>query len=173
MIYTIASFHDLGKHENHKIHELIAGQKFINDNYMKSFFNDEQRTIIKEAIEDHRSSKEDNPRSIYGKLISSADRNTNIDIVFIRSFFVAKERMPEEKIEDYLNYTIERLSKKYSESQPENMFYEDKIYNLFLKEMRNLLKNETEFKIQYCLINNIKNRNGFVKDETGKIDYYL
>ena len=171
MIFAIAAYHDLGKHENHKIHELIAGQRFIDDEHMKKFFTDEQRKIIKEAIEDHRSSKEDEPRSVYGKLISSADRNTSIDIVFIRSFFVAKERMPEENIENYLDYTIDRLSKKYSEDNPENMFFEDKTYSVFLGEMRALLKKEAEFKQRYCEVNHITSRDHCVYEEDGELAY--
>ena len=109
IMYAIASCHDWGKYENHETHHLIAARNFMNDEGMKRFFTDEERQIIKEAIEDHRSSKEDEPRSVYGKLISSADRNTRIEIVFIRSFFVAHERMPEKNIEEYLDYTINRL----------------------------------------------------------------
>lgn len=171
MIYAIAAYHDLGKHENHEIHEMIAGERFFNDKKMKDFFTDEERLIIRQAIEDHRSSKEDEPRSVYGKLISSADRNTRIEIVFIRSFFVAKERMPEENIEDYLDYTIKRLSKKYSEENPENMFFEDEVYKIFLNDMRNLLKNEDEFKRRYCEVNHIKSRSNKVGDEQGEIAY--
>ena len=107
---------------------------------MKKFFTDEQRQIIKEAIEDHRSSLKEIPRSIYGKLISSADRNTRIEIVFIRSFFVGKWRTPNDTIEDFLEFTYKRLSKRYGEENPENMFLEDEIYRIFLKDMRNLLK---------------------------------
>lgn len=173
MIYAIASCHDLGKYENHEIHEKIAASRFISDEKMKQFFNDEQRKVIKEAIEDHRSSKEDEPRSTYGKLISSADRNTQIDIVFIRSFFVAKERMPETNIEEYLDYTIKRLSKKYSEENPENMFFEDETYKMFLKDMRDLLKNEIEFKARYCEVNHIKSRDNKVSDEQGEILYKI
>ena len=73
MMYAIASCHDWGKYEDHATHHLIAARNFMNDEGMKNFFNDEERQIIKEAIEDHRSSKEDEPRSVYGKLISSAD----------------------------------------------------------------------------------------------------
>ena len=138
MMYAIASCHDWGKYEDHETHNLIAACHFRDDNGFKKFFNDEERQVIKEAIEDHRSSKEDEPRSVYGKLISSADRNTRIEIVFIRSFFVAHERMPECNIEEYLDYTIERLSKKYSEENPENMFFEDKTYSVFIKDMRAL-----------------------------------
>lgn len=171
MIYAIAACHDLGKHENHAIHEKIAANRFFNDNNMKKFFNDEERLVIKEAIEDHRSSKEDTPRSVYGKLISSADRNTRIDIVFIRSFFVAKERMPETNIEEYLDYTIKRLSKKYSEQNPENMFFEDETYKIFLADMRELLKKEEEFKNRYCEVNHISSRKNRVADEQGEIRY--
>ena len=131
---------------------------------MEKFFSLNERLIIKEAIEDHRSSFNEIPRSIYGKLISSADRNTSIEMVFIRSFFVAKVRMPEYKIEDYLEYTYNRLSKRYSEENPENMFFEDNIYNVFLNDMRNLLKDKRLFKDLYCKINKIGNRELLVGD---------
>lgn len=171
MLYAIAAYHDLGKYEDHTIHEKIAARRFMADENMKKFFGDEERQIIKEAIEDHRSAKEDNPRSVYGKLISSADRNTTIDIVFIRSFFVAKERMPEMNIEEYLDYTIKRLSKKYDEENPENMFFEDDTYQTFISDMRRLLKNEEEFKKRYCEVNHITSRDHIVDQEEGEVSY--
>ena len=171
MMYAIASCHDWGKYIDHERHHLIAAENFMNDLGMKKFFTDEERKIIKEAIEDHRSSKEDEPRSVYGKLISSADRNTRIEIVFIRSFFVAHERTPEMNIEEYLDYTIKRLSKKYDETNPENMFFEDETYKVFIEDMRNLLKNEDEFKKRYCEVNHISSRENEVQDEPGDITY--
>ena len=171
MMYAIASCHDWGKYEDHETHNLIAARNFMNDEGMKKFFNDEERKIIKEAIEDHRSSKEDEPRSVYGKLISSADRNTRIEIVFIRSFFVAHERMPEANIEEYLDYTIQRLSKKYDEENPENMFFEDETYKVFIQDMRALLKREEDFKNRYCEVNHIVSRANRVKEEQGEIAY--
>ena len=171
MMYVIAACHDWGKYEGNEVHHINAARKFMNDLGMKKFFIDEERQMIKEAIEDHRSSKEDEPRSIYGKLISSADRNTTIEIVFIRSFFVAHERMPEMSVEEYLDYTIKRLSKKYDEENPENMFFEDETYRVFIQEMRELLKHEEEFKDRYCQVNNITSRKNKVKDEKGKIEY--
>lgn len=171
MMFVIAACHDWGKYEDHTAHHLIAARNFMNDEGMKSFFNDEERKIIKEAIEDHRSSKEDEPRSVYGKLISSADRNTRIEIVFIRSFFVAHERMPETIIEEYLDYTIKRLSKKYDEENPENMFFEDEAYKIFIQNMRDLLSKEAEFKDRYCAVNHISSRDNRVQDEQGEVAY--
>lgn len=95
MIFAMAACHDNGKYIDHKTHEKIAAEKFFADQNFSRFFDDNQRRVIKEAIEDHRSSFEDTPRTDYGKLISSADRNSTIDIVFIRSFFVGQTRTPD------------------------------------------------------------------------------
>ena len=171
MIFAIAACHDLGKYIDHETHEKIAAQTFYEDENMKQLFSEEERTIIKDAIEDHRSSKEDTPRTIYGQLISSADRNTRIEIVFIRSFFVAHERMPETIIEEYLDYTYKRLSKRYGEENPENMFLEDETYRIFLADMRKLLQNEEEFKNKYCEVNHITSRENKVMDEQGEVEY--
>ena len=79
--------------------------------------------------------------------------------------------MPEANIEEYLDYTIKRLSKKYDEKNPENMFFEDKTYQVFIQDMRNLLKNEEEFKNRYCEVNHITSRSNRVCDEQGEITY--
>ena len=171
MLFVIASYHDVGKYIDHKKHHLIAAEKFMEDEQIKQFFTDNQRIIIKEAIEDHRFSKEDDPRSVYGKLISSADRNTTIEIVFIRSFFVAKDRMPDMNINEYLDYTVNRLINKYSEENPENMFFEDDIYKVFLKDMRDLLTRPDDFKNLYCDVNHITDRDKNVDFYSGVVNY--
>ncbi len=167
IVFAIAACHDNGKYVDHKTHEKIAAERFIADENFKRFFSDDERLIVKEAIEDHRSSFEEEPRSNYGKLVSSADRNSTIDIVFIRSFFVGKERTPDMTIEEFLDFTINRLRKRYSEEDSENMFYEDEIYAKFLVDMRRLLKDDKAFKDRYCRVNNIQNRNNKVRDEAG------
>lgn len=172
MIYTIAACHDWGKNEDSDNHHLIAAKHFYETEEFKKYFTEEERIIIKEAIEDHRSSKEEAARTEYGNLISSADRNTSIDIVFIRSFHVAHERTPEMNIEEYLDFTINRLRKRYSLENPENMYYEDEIYQNFLKDMRELLTKDEEFKNIYCEINNITNRKVLVKDTPANTTYF-
>ncbi len=168
MIFAIAACHDNGKYIDHETHEKIAAKRFIEDENFSRWFSEKERKTIKEAIEDHRSSFEDTPRSDYGKLISSADRNSTIDIVFVRSFFVGQARTPEMQVEEFLEFTINRLRKRYSVEKSENMFFEDEIYAKFLSDMRELLGKDKAFKDRYCKVNNIKNRNGRLIDEKGK-----
>lgn len=174
MIFTIAACHDWGKYEEPETgekHAIIAGRRFIKDQIMQELFSDEERKTIKEAIEDHSSSLAEEPRSMYGKLVSSADRNTRIEIVFIRSFFVGKARTPDMTIEEFLDFTFKRLSKRYGDENPENMFLEDDTYKIFLKDMRNLLQDEVAFKNKYCEVNHIKSRTNKVSDEQGETNY--
>lgn len=167
MIYATAAYHDIGKHIDSDRHEIISAELFRKDINMRKYFSPEQINIIAEAIEDHRSSKSDTPRSDYGKLISSADRNTRVEIVFMRSFFVGKDRQPDSSVEDFLDYTFRRLSKRYSVDDPENMFYADSEYQNFLIEMRELLQNETAFKNKYCAVNQISSRAHKLSEEPG------
>ena len=174
MIYAIAASHDLGKYEEHETsekHAKIAGRRFIQNQEFSKFFTDSQRQTIKEAIEDHSSSLEDMPRSDYGKLVSSADRNTSIEMVFIRSFFVGKRKNPEQNMEEYLEFTLNRLRKRYSTEDPENMFFADDTYKIFLEDMRELLKDGEKFKKSYCEINHVSSREHSLKEEPGEISY--
>lgn len=174
IIYVVAGCHDWGKYqepETGEKHAVIAGRKFFADKQIATFFTEPERRTIKEAIEDHSSSLKDTPRSDYGKLVSSADRNTRIEMVFIRSFFVGKSRTPDMTVEEFLDFTFKRLSKRYGEENPENMFLEDDTYKVFLSDMRALLQNEEEFKARYCETNHIKSRNNKVRDELGETSY--
>ena len=158
MIFTIASCHDNGKYIDHKTHEKIAATRFYENEGFKEFFSDKQRNIIKEAIEDHRSSFADVPRSDYGKLISSADRNSSINLVLIRSFFVHQDKTPDFTMKEFLDFTLNRLRKKYSEEHSENMFYIDDVYSKLLIDMRALLKDEKAFEEKYCGIINVTDK---------------
>lgn len=167
LIYAIVAYHDLGKHIDSDRHEFVSARLFLEDDEVSKFFSNEERRTIAEAIEDHRHSKSDAPRSVYGKLISSADRNTRVEMVFIRSFFVGKDRQPETTVADFLDETFRRLKKRYSENDPEKMFYADDEYRDFLVEIRQLLGDEVAFKEKYCEVNQISSREHTLAEEPG------
>ena len=58
----------------------------IKDKNLKKFFSEEEIMIMSEAIYDHRASLEYEPRSIYGKIVSSADRNCDVNTSLIRTY---------------------------------------------------------------------------------------
>ena len=174
LVYLAAACHDFGKYEELKTgekHARIAARRFMEQTYLVNLIGTQKAQIVRDAIEDHSSSLEDMPRSDYGKLVSSADRNASIEMVFIRSFFVGKRKNPKQRIDDYLEFTFQRLRKRYSEESPENMFFADKTYEDFLREMRELLKDEKQFKDLYCKINHITSYNHILDEEPGETSY--
>lgn len=53
-------------------------------------------------------------------------------------------------MEEFLDFTLNWLRKWYSEEDSDNISFEYKIYASFLRDMRNLLKDEKAFKDKYC-----------------------
>ncbi len=145
MLYTIAAYHDIGHYIDSKNHERISAQIMYEDKNLRNFFDEQQLKIMKEAIEDHRASLDREPRSIYGKLISSADRNIDVDESLRRIYFYSSEHFSElseeETIEECYNHTL----KKFGNDGYANFFLEDKNYEDYLKELRGLLNNKNEF----------------------------
>lgn len=116
MVYTIAAYHDLGHHIDRKTHEIISAQMFIEDNKIKKWFTEEQINTIKEAIEDHRASSNHEPRSIYGKIVSTADRTIiDIDETIKRSYSYGKRNYVGLSEEEQIERVYQHLNEKYGE----------------------------------------------------------
>lgn len=67
MVYTIAAYHDLGLCEGREFHHLISGKILAADEKLRKWFSEAQLQTMKEAVEDHRASNKQAPRSMYGK----------------------------------------------------------------------------------------------------------
>lgn len=115
MVYTIATFHDIAHHIDKDNHEKISARLFYENEKMKDFFDGQQRTIIKEAIEDHRASLEYEPRSDYGKIISSADRNVNIISSLRRTHAYTTKHYPELDLSNIITRAYKHISQKFGD----------------------------------------------------------
>ena len=160
MVYTIASYHDIGHYIDAKNHEKVSADMFLKDEAMKKFFTDKERQIIAEAIYDHRASLETEPRSIYGKIISSADRNTSIDDILQRAYAYRIEHDPDTPIDEIIEESRQHVINKFGKKgyATEKMYFEDSDYNKFLDEISKLIDNKDEFIKRYCKVNKIKTR---------------
>lgn len=55
----------MGLSVNREEHEKESGKILASEVKLKKFFNDEQITIMKEAVEDYRGSRKTRPRNFY------------------------------------------------------------------------------------------------------------
>lgn len=156
IVYAVAAFHDIAHHIDKKNHEKLSAEIFYKDEKMKAFFSDAQRNIIKEAIEDHRASLDGEPRSDYGKIISSADRSTDAEEFLRRTHAYTLKYFPgiseEEIIERGYSHTLEKYgSKGYAKH-----YVKDEEYENFRKYINSILKDKETFSEKYKEINTEK-----------------
>lgn len=147
MIYVIASIHDIGYKINADNHELVSANMFLEDKFFKSYFNKEQIKIIYEAIIDHRASLEYDARSIYGKIVSSADRETSVDNVLKKSYLYQKDKHKHEFLKpiEIIEFSYQKLSSKYGKEGYAKMYFKDQKYLDFINNMNKLLENKELF----------------------------
>lgn len=163
MVYTIAAYHDIGHHIDPKKHEIISGEIMSKDENLKKFFSVEELKIIKEAIEDHRASSNHEPRSIYGKIVSTADRNNTVEACLRRSYSYNKKLHPEYNDEQIFEDCHFHLNDKFGENGYAKFFFKDEEYENFLKDIRELLSDKNKFiETQKNYINNLKAK-GIIK----------
>lgn len=146
IVYTVAAYHDLGHFIDRKRHEIISAEMFMKDENIKRWFADEQRMVIKEAIEDHRASCNHVPRTIYGKIVSTADRTiTDIDNTIKRSYTYGKKNYIGLSEEEQFERVYEHLVEKYGENGYANVYLEDKEFDEAVSKLRQALENREEF----------------------------
>ena len=145
IVYVIAAYHDLGHHIDPKKHEVISAQMMYEDENLKKFFNSDELLIIKEAIEDHRASAKTEPRSIYGRIVSSADRNNTVEDCLKRTYFYGKRLNPEATDDELFLRAYDALVNKFGENGYAKFYFKDKEYEDFLTKIRELLNNKEKY----------------------------
>lgn len=152
IVYTVAVFHDIGYKENPEEHHIVSANMFLDNNIIKKFFSEEEINIIYEAIIDHRASLDYDARSIYGKIVSSADREIDVDRLLTRSLLFAfdKYKGKDKDVNEIIEDSYNKISKKYGSGGYAKIFYEDKKYREFINKVRFLTDNKEKF-IEYEL----------------------
>ncbi len=145
ILYVAIAYHDIRKNNEEKNHEKISAEIMYNDENLKQFLTEEERTIIKEAIEDQRANKQEEPRNIYGKILSSASRNTKIEQTFKRSYLYGKKKNPNLTEDEIFENAYEALKNKFGHDGYAKFYFKDTEYEQFLKDIRKLLEDKDNF----------------------------
>ena len=122
---------------------------------MKAFFSKEERVLIKEAIEDHRASSENPPRSIYGKIISSADRSTDIDEFLRRTHQYTLKHFPNCTVTEMIDRAYTHTKDKYGKKGYAKHYVNDPEYDEFRENINELLRDKEMFEKKHKEITGI------------------
>ncbi len=151
MVYVIASYHDIGVCEGREFHHIVSGRMLEEDSMLREWFTPEQIRIMKEAVEDHRSSNKSWPRSIYGRIVSEADKVIDFDTVFSRAILYAIANYPDYTDEEIFQKSYGHLQNKYGDGGYLRLQFSDSPNALRLQDLREKLRNPELMRREFSL----------------------
>ena len=173
MVYVIAAYHDIGHYLDRKNHEKVSAEMLLKDRNLRNYFSEEQIKIMADAVYDHRASLEYEPRSIYGKIVSSADRNANIDDILRRTYSYNLKHTPNISLDDMIEESRNHVLNKFGKNgyAKEKMYFKDLEYEKYLIECDKLASNPEQFRKKYIQVNELEELEANIvrKIEKGKI----
>lgn len=152
LIYIAAAYHDIAHYIDKDRHEELSAEMFYNDKFMCDFLSNDERIIVKEAIEDHRSSSSSIPRSIYGKILYTADKSLDVITFIKRTHGYSLKHFSDYSFEDKIRRAFNHMREKYCEGGTNKVYIYDEDYEKVVEEMTKLSQNYDEFKKLYLKV---------------------
>ncbi len=136
MVYVIAAYHDVGLGQGREKHEKASAEYLLADDALRRWFSAGQLLLMAEAVEDHRASIEYEPRSIYGKIVSEADREIAYLSILTRTIQYSLKHFPGYSFEQHLERTFEHIRTKYGEGGYAKLWLNTETNRRNLSELR-------------------------------------
>lgn len=115
MVYAVAAYHDTGLQFGRENHGVTSGQYLLADQELRRWFTPGQLETMRDAVEDHRASSGREPRSVYGRIISEADRELSPERIAERCIQYGLAHCPGLTGEEQIQRAVEHMKKKYGE----------------------------------------------------------
>lgn len=115
IIYVVAAYHDVGISINRNGHAKHSKSIVLNDKKLGNWFSNEELLLIAEACEDHSTSSNNTPRSIYGKIVSDADKDTDIIIGLKRGWDFSKKYYPNLSFDERIDEVHAEIVKRFGD----------------------------------------------------------
>ena len=141
MVYTIAAFHDTGLAEGREQHHTASARIIREDKRLKELFTDKEIEIMADAVEDHRASNSNPPRTIYGKIVAEADRIINSDTIMTRTIQYGLSHYPELSKEGHIERAVAHIKEKYGEGGYLKLWIPESENAARLQDFRALISN--------------------------------
>lgn len=111
--YVVGAFHDIGISIEREGHAKHSGEIVRNDKKLKEVYSESEIEMIAQAVEDHSSHLEYEPRSIYGKIVADADRNNTKYLVFSRPIKFGIKHETQNDRQTHIDRAYEFVNKKF------------------------------------------------------------
>ena len=146
MAYVIAAYHDLGLRVDREKHHIHSGEILMADKTLRQWFTEEQLLTMRDAIEDHRASGKNPPRTIYGAIVAEADRQIDPQTVVQRTMAYSAKLLPNAPFNELYQRSKEHLLEKYAEGGYLHLWLNSERNVQGLASLRNIIRDEMQLR---------------------------
>ncbi|MBQ6764524.1 MAG: HD domain-containing protein [Paludibacteraceae bacterium] len=146
MAYVIAAYHDLGLRFDRETHHIRSGEILMADTNLRRWFTEDQLLTMRDAVEDHRASSKNPPRTIYGAIVAEADRQIIPETVIARTMAYSAKLYPDGGFETLYARSRKHLMEKYAEGGYMRLWLNSERNTKSLKELRALISDEAKLR---------------------------
>lgn len=146
MAYVIAAYHDLGLKFDREKHHIHSGEIMMEDANLRKWFTEEQLLTMRDAVEDHRASGKNPPRTIYGAIVAEADRQIDPLTVVHRTMAYSLKLLPDADFDMLYQRSLDHLHEKYAEGGYLKLWLNSERNVQGLAQLRALIHNEPELR---------------------------
>ena len=147
MVYIIAAYHDLGRLIDNETHNIESAKMMRANKFLLENSTAEEVETMAEAVEDHRASLGHEPRSIYGKIVSSADRNPTVESMLERAYDYNKLLHPDYSEDEIIEDVRVHIREKYSPDgyAAKTMYFKDPSFEKMLVKVEEITRTPESF----------------------------
>lgn len=139
MSYVIAAYHDTGLAVGRDVHHTESKRILLEDNRLREWFSAEQIATMADAVEDHRASSKQPPRTLYGRIVAEADRLIEPRTILRRTVQFTLTHHPELDREEGYERLVEHMREKYDYGGYLRLWIEESDNAQRLEELRRII----------------------------------
>ena len=139
MAYVIAAYHDTGLAVGRDVHHTESKRILLADSELKRWFSEEDIATMGDAVEDHRASSKQPPRTIYGRIVAEADRLIVPHSIIRRTIQFTLTHHPELDMEQGYERLLEHMREKYDYGGYLKLWIEESENAQRLEELRKII----------------------------------
>lgn len=152
MVYAIAAYHDTGLEFGREHHHTESKRIVLEDEHLREWFSKEQIATMGDAVEDHRASSKQPPRTIYGRIVAEADRIIVPKSIIRRTIQYTLANHPHLNREEGYERMVEHLNEKYNYGGYLRLWIEESANGKRLEELRQLIADKEALRAIYDTI---------------------
>lgn len=139
MAYVIAAYHDTGLVVGRDVHHTESKRILLADSELRRWFSAEDIATMGDAVEDHRASSKQPPRTIYGRIVAEADRLIVPHSIIRRTVQFTLTHHPDLDMEQGYERLLEHMREKYDYGGYLRLWIEESDNAQRLEELRKII----------------------------------